>query len=155
MLTYEKVENALCATAHALPLTEKEIDAVFLLDVVEHLERPEDCLNEIRRVLKQNGFLYLITPNGLWSRHILKRKSDPTHVHEYTWPEIKSLLEQSSFRIEQCIASGLPLIGRIDLKLSRKIARSLGKIALPFAVPSFWIIAHSLARARARCDNVH
>ena len=81
--------------------------------------------------MKTGGYLYLITPNGLWSRLIFRGKVfDLTHIHEYTWPEIKSLLEKCGFRITTAMASGLLLMGRISPKPSRKMAKLLRRIAL-------------------------
>jgi len=38
-------------------------DAIMLYDVIEHVERPEDLIVEIRRILKPGGKLILGTPN--------------------------------------------------------------------------------------------
>jgi SAM-dependent methyltransferase len=53
----------------ALPY-ESEFDAAGAFDVLEHIERDVDALNEIRRVLKPNGVLLLTVPQHpwLWSR---------------------------------------------------------------------------------------
>lgn len=39
---------------------------IVCMDVLEHLENPEKCLNEIRRVLKKNGIAFVVNPNQLW-----------------------------------------------------------------------------------------
>ena len=36
------------------------------MDVLEHLENPKKCLNEIKRVLKKNGIAFVVNPNPLW-----------------------------------------------------------------------------------------
>ncbi len=50
------------ADAQELPIKSESIDTVLLLDVLEHLPRPAACLQEIRRVLKENGKLIIQVP---------------------------------------------------------------------------------------------
>lgn len=40
------------ADAQQLPFKDESMDAVLLLDVLEHLPHPQNCLSEIARVLK-------------------------------------------------------------------------------------------------------
>ena len=47
----------------ALPFAEGVFDLVSANMVVEHLEAPETCLLEVRRVLKPSGLFVLHTPN--------------------------------------------------------------------------------------------
>ena len=49
------------ADAHLLPFLNDSFDGVLLNNVLEHLERPEDALSEIRRVLKKGGILVYST----------------------------------------------------------------------------------------------
>lgn len=48
--------------AQRLPFATASADCALLLDVLEHLPRPEDCLREIHRVLKPHGHLLLQVP---------------------------------------------------------------------------------------------
>ncbi|MFQ5921687.1 MAG: class I SAM-dependent methyltransferase [Anaerolineales bacterium] len=48
--------------ASNLPAFSEQFDAVVILDVLEHLPRPEDALNEIQRVLRKNGIVHLFVP---------------------------------------------------------------------------------------------
>ena len=41
----------------------KSFDAVVMNDVIEHLEDPKSALQEIRRILKNDGILYISTPD--------------------------------------------------------------------------------------------
>ena len=45
-----------------LPIATNSIDSVLFLDVLEHLQNPDQALNEIFRVLKSNGVLILQVP---------------------------------------------------------------------------------------------
>lgn len=48
--------------AQSLPFASKSMDTLLLLDVIEHLQSPELCFNEIIRVLKQHGLLIIQVP---------------------------------------------------------------------------------------------
>ncbi|MDP3765571.1 MAG: methyltransferase domain-containing protein [Nanoarchaeota archaeon] len=61
----EKNKNdAVCADAHSIPFKDGIFDAVYSIDVIEHVKNPGKMVDECRRVLKKNGTLVLITPNG-------------------------------------------------------------------------------------------
>jgi 2-polyprenyl-3-methyl-5-hydroxy-6-metoxy-1,4-benzoquinol methylase len=55
----------------ALPFADDSFDVVTALDVVEHVERDEAALREIRRVLRPEGVLLMSVPAYpfLWSSH--------------------------------------------------------------------------------------
>ena len=50
------------ASVDDLPFEDGEFDAVFLIDVLEHLPSPEKALQEIERVLKSGGKLLVSIP---------------------------------------------------------------------------------------------
>lgn len=60
--------------AHRLNFANPTFDWVILQDVIEHLPNPEKAIQEVSRVLKPAGHLYLSTPNR-WSP--LNFVSDP------------------------------------------------------------------------------
>lgn len=49
--------------AGALPVADRSVDAVLLLDVLEHLTWPEHALSEVRRVLRPGGVVVLSVPH--------------------------------------------------------------------------------------------
>jgi SAM-dependent methyltransferase len=56
-----------------LPTPDSTYDLVLCLEVIEHLEKdPMAMLNEINRVLKESGLIYLTTPNATSARNVLK-----------------------------------------------------------------------------------
>jgi SAM-dependent methyltransferase len=61
-VNWYKTLPAIFADAQALPIKSASIDTVLLLDVMEHLPRPQECLGEINRVLKNSGQVILQVP---------------------------------------------------------------------------------------------
>jgi SAM-dependent methyltransferase len=57
-----KTQPDVYGDAQKLPIASNSIDSVLLLDVLEHLQNPDQALNEIFRVLKTNGVLILQVP---------------------------------------------------------------------------------------------
>lgn len=51
------------SSAENLGFSDESFDIVLCSDVVEHLENPEKCFAEIRRVLKSGGTAIITTPN--------------------------------------------------------------------------------------------
>lgn len=76
------------ASGFALPFSAGSFDVVVLADVIEHLEDPEVCLKEVRRVLTGDGRSLMTTPR--WRPD---RMWDPVHhVKEYKAEELLELL---------------------------------------------------------------
>jgi SAM-dependent methyltransferase len=60
-----------------LPFQGRAADIITLFDVLEHLDDPESCLEESRRILKPDGFLLGATPDPIFFD-----RTEPTHVSE-------------------------------------------------------------------------
>jgi ubiquinone/menaquinone biosynthesis C-methylase UbiE len=89
--------------AQQLPFRENSMDAVLLLDVLEHLPRPADCLREIARVLKPTGILVLKVP-FLYPLH-----DAPLDFHRWTHFGLQQFVQQHGFRLRQITPIGKPL----------------------------------------------
>jgi len=50
------------ATAERLPFTDAELDFVWIFDVLEHVDDPDQVLREVARVLKPGGGFHLVLP---------------------------------------------------------------------------------------------
>jgi SAM-dependent methyltransferase len=61
-------------SALVLPFAANSFDIIILQDVIEHLEQPHIIIEEMHRVLKPQGVVYLSTPNKLSVINII---SDP------------------------------------------------------------------------------
>ncbi len=71
-----------------------QFDTIFCFEVLEHLFNPLHFLQEVYKVLKKDGRLFLSTPKGkphfLWFKY---------HFHEFYQRELINLIKRSGFKI--------------------------------------------------------
>ena len=77
-------------------------DCVTLFDVFEHLVRPYDALEEVKRVLKPGGAIIITTPNLRSLSRLIKGKQwagtkDPTHKWLFDSRSLRFVLERAGF----------------------------------------------------------
>lgn len=65
--------------------------------VIEHIKDPSSILKEIKRVLKNEGLLFIRTPN--WQLDFKNFYNDPTHVKPYSPDTIKNTLKLAGFEV--------------------------------------------------------
>jgi len=97
------------------PFEDGFFDVVILSHILEHLERPDEVIGEVRRMIKKNGVVIIGVPIGLlpgilWRQYITplysphKRKEEALkrfgHVNFFTLPAMKKLLKQHGFVTE-------------------------------------------------------
>ena len=82
----------IASDCYAIPLPDEQFDTITMCMIFEHLDEPEKALREARRLLKNGGNLIIVTPrrNDLFYRLFVPK--DPTHVKEYTVPELKNVV---------------------------------------------------------------
>lgn len=77
-------------------IPDNSFDYVITFQVIEHIKKDKDFVNEIYRVLKNDGELIVTTPNRKMS---LSR--NPWHIREYTVCELESLLLSRFQRVDK------------------------------------------------------
>ena len=77
-----------------LPFPRHTYDAVICTQVLEHVPDPQSILNEISRVLKVGGYLYLTAPQS-WHQH-----QKPHDYYRYTSFGLQYLIENSKLQVE-------------------------------------------------------
>ncbi|MEE9594165.1 MAG: class I SAM-dependent methyltransferase [Candidatus Hydrothermarchaeales archaeon] len=84
-----------------LPFNEDFFDIVLLNDVIEHLEDPKLALENILRVLKKEGILYINTPNLNIIRKTIFKFADEREHHISLFPhsDLITLLKNLGFKI--------------------------------------------------------
>ncbi|MDM8561059.1 class I SAM-dependent methyltransferase [Candidatus Parabeggiatoa sp. HSG14] len=89
--------------AQTLPFADNSMDTVLLLDVLEHLPHPKDCISEIARVLKPTGLLVLQVP------FIYPIHDAPLDFQRWTQYGLEQLVSKYGFTTRQKITIGKPL----------------------------------------------
>jgi SAM-dependent methyltransferase len=92
------------ADGQALPLGEQTVDAVLLMEVLEHVPNPQGLLQECARVLRSGGHLCVTVPQY----HILH--NHPADYYRFTRHGLEHLCRRAGFRILQLQARGGPLL---------------------------------------------
>lgn len=99
--------------SETLPFEDNYFDAVFLFDVIEHVDNPEKMIDECYRVLKKSGILYVeftpyysitghhlydyakwpihILPKGKIKKIVFSKKVNSYLTPEYYWDQFESL----------------------------------------------------------------
>lgn len=101
--------------------TENFFDVITLWDVFEHLPNPVETLQEIKKILKADGYLVITTPNSnSWERKIFEQYwvgwEVPRHFNIFSEASIIRLLDAQGFQIEKLI-SFTGMLGAIRLSM--------------------------------------
>ena len=88
------------APAHVLPFKDNTFPLVTMFSVLEYIQRDDDVLKEIYRVLKPKGKLLLISQNERATKANIR--NDPTkaklHKHVYTLRSISKKLKNNGLK---------------------------------------------------------
>ncbi len=78
--------------AQEIVLPDASFDFAISTENLEHLPRPEDNIAEIRRLLRPDGLAMIATPNKEISSPGLEKPTNPWHIKEFTYDELRDLL---------------------------------------------------------------
>ncbi len=93
------VKNVNLVKDENIPFADKSLAVVTMLDVLEHLD-DKKALQEVKRVLEDNGLILITVPAYMW----LWSKWDEVlhHKRRYTNASLNSLLKDEGFEILKC-----------------------------------------------------
>lgn len=93
-------------TSYIKNIPDNSLDAISMWHVLEHIHEPLGLLSEFKRILKQNGTLFIAVPNidsfdykfydKYWAALDL-----PRHIHHFSHKSIKFLLESGNLEVFQ------------------------------------------------------
>jgi len=93
---------------YKLPFKNSSFDVIFCMDLFEHLFDPHAAINEIKRVLKDGGYIYFNFPLELNLEHRIKilfgkNIHNPlavgSHIRFFKPKDVKNLLELNGMKI--------------------------------------------------------
>lgn len=76
-----------------IPVPDHSYDAILNTSVLEHVKNPQFLVNEMHRILKKGGHLFLTAPQG-WGLH-----DEPEHYFHFTSYGLKLLFDQAGFEV--------------------------------------------------------
>jgi len=78
-------------------------DVVALIDVIEHVTDPLGMMREVARVVRDDGIVYLVTPDiGSLSARVLRGKwwgLRPAHIYYFSRKTLRALLNAAGFDV--------------------------------------------------------
>jgi ubiquinone/menaquinone biosynthesis C-methylase UbiE len=95
--------------AHNLKFKNNSFDAVFALEVLEHVLRPVDVLKEIKRVLKKGGYAVFLVPSDnnlfkviwfFWTKYYRGKIWSDCHIQSYRNGYLPRLAKKVGFKVE-------------------------------------------------------
>jgi SAM-dependent methyltransferase len=103
------------------------VPAIGMFDVIEHIDDDRAVLAELRRILRQDGWLYLAVPAfpWLWS----SEDADAGHFRRYTINSLSKKVSESGFKVAFATYMFAPLV--MPILLLRTVPSYLGMLRSP------------------------
>jgi len=113
-----------CGVGERLPFRDRSFGVVFLYNVLDHTARPAETMDEICRVLKEDGILHLLLDTYSFAFKVYRRtyRPDPMHPHTFTQREIRRWLKRRQLRIV-CDVSDRRSVGKRKARAFRVFCR--------------------------------
>lgn len=111
---FSNVEFIRSSIDSRLPFNNESFDAIYCTEVIEHVYDTDTAIQEMARVLKRGGVLFISTPyHGLvksliivlskFERHFSPNKS---HIRFFTVNTLKRMLRRKGFRVKKTFFLG-------------------------------------------------
>ncbi len=122
------------ASAQELPYQDGAFNVVIIKHIVEHLPDPAKAINELGRVIEEDGILILATPNlgsllKPWKGKAWIGYQDPTHISLKEPQEWLRLIEGAGFEFVRVFSDGfwdVPYIRFVPRQIQKLFFGSLG-----------------------------
>lgn len=88
--------RVVCLDGHRIPLADRSLDAVLLLEAIYYLASPSEFYAECRRVLRPGGVLHIGTVNREWTDF----NPSPYSTHYPSARELRDSLQNAGFSVE-------------------------------------------------------
>jgi len=117
--------NVITGTLEPNMFEERQFDVVVMWHVIEHVPYLNELLRESYRILKDDGLLFIATPNDLENLKAKLSKDKnrfvklPEHIYFFNPRTISLLLEKHRFQVKRIYTEALPT------KVGKKITQSL------------------------------
>lgn len=104
----DAVSKLLCIPVHTVDFqyydTDERYDVILMGDVIEHMLDPVSAVRKARKLLNDNGILWISTPNYESSFSLLKKDADPMwriveHLNYFSFRSLRKLLAREGFEI--------------------------------------------------------
>lgn len=87
------------------PISDNSFDVVVSHHVIEHVDRPEEFLGKIKKILKNDGMLILSTPDfecvcARAYKENYRMLFDKTHVNLFSFKSLKKMLLDFGFEVQ-------------------------------------------------------
>lgn len=97
---YSGISNLKYCTgsASAIPLADESVDIVVSFETIEHHDKHDEMMKEVKRVLKKDGFLFISSPEKS-----IYKKRDPKnefHIKELLLEEFQELLKKYFTKVD-------------------------------------------------------
>ena len=139
------------------PAQHGQFDQVLLLDVIEHILDDGAALRQIYRLMADDGFIYITTPDRDWQGIVsgprVTRYEDGWHVRNgYTFGQLEALLTQNGFEPIDRLRFGT--LGSIAvMAIQQKLFRSRSDELTVLFFPVLKLIAWLLSPWK-RCHTI-
>jgi 2-polyprenyl-3-methyl-5-hydroxy-6-metoxy-1,4-benzoquinol methylase len=99
-------DKIICGTLKEAKLPDATFDVVTMINLVEHLSSPRETLEEVNRIMKHNGLVYIETPNldSLVPKILGKRWHaylEREHHYFFSKKTLAKMLGATGFRVER------------------------------------------------------
>jgi ubiquinone/menaquinone biosynthesis C-methylase UbiE len=152
--------NFLVGSCDAIPLADTSVDVVTSFETIEHHDKHEEMMQEIKRVLSADGLLIISSPNRLvYSDE--QNQVNPFHVKELYYQEFLDLLKRyfqhvniygQKLAISSCITPLQPS-NKQEIKSFSGDINSLSNVASYFSSPMYFVAVCS-DRAELLAENL-